>query len=132
MKLKLHLILGSFNFVWFFFSAHVSVQTGLLLIPVCCVFHLLCDVCVDSMTNMIVHGLFVVSVSTCISLSPFFPLFLVFDFFFGICMASWCLMPSASDWEDCCWHIVLSIMNLFLSTFLKCCSGRHLVSCIGS
>lgn len=62
----------------------------------------------------------------------FFPSCWFLFVFFLICMVHWWLMLSASDWEDCCWHAVLSIMNLFLSTFLKCCSRRHLISCIGS
>lgn len=67
----------------FFFSACACVETGLLLFLVCCLYHLLCDVCVDNMT-LLAHELFMVFPSTCISLSPFFPLFLIFiclDFF---------------------------------------------------
>lgn len=71
----------------FFFSAHACEETGLLLFPVYCLFHLLRDVCVGNMT-LLAHGLFMVFLSTCISLSPFFlsswfSLFWVF--FFNLC-----------------------------------------------
>ena len=118
-----------------FLPVSVWKLASLLLFAVCCLFHLLCDVCVDSMTLLAKHDCSWVVHVFGEHLHFLLHLLLLFlspswSFF---CVLYWCLMLSASDWEDCHWCLVLSIMNLFLSTsFLMCYSRRHLVSFLGS
>lgn len=88
---------------------------SLLLFAICCLFRLLCDVCEDSMTLLTKHDcswvVHVFDEHLHLLLHPLsFPFLILFLVLLCVCG----VLVSTSDWEDCQWCLVLSIMNLFL------------------
>lgn len=145
MILKLYLILGSFSFTYSFFSARVCGNWCLLfaLFPLPSALWCLCGWNDPSGQTWLLMG-FSWFWWAPASPPPFYFPFLISDcvcvyvcmyvcvcMYIYVCVVYWCLMLFVSDWEDCHWYLVLSIMNLFLST-TEVLFWRHLVSSLGS